>query len=167
MQVIWVNCIKFSVHRVLQLLDANHHKAYLRIQSMGSTKTSPSAGPNHGPMSCADDCSEAGQTPGLNQCTFLWGFDTHSLTNWYHNPDGTNTYYETLDWAVFLQPPVTSSLLVPHMLLSVLLKHLNYISSLNARAQVIFQQITVGKVMVLCPLILKLLDRRQEDKTMP
>jgi hypothetical protein len=65
----------------------------------------------------------------------------------------------------FLQPPVASSLLDPHILLNNLFSNtLSLCSSLNVRDQVSHPCRTTGKIIVLNTLIFKVLDSRREDK---
>jgi hypothetical protein len=60
----------------------------------------------------------------------------------------------------FLQPPITSSLFGPHILLSTL-----FSNTLNVRDQVSHQYKTTGKITVLYIIIFKFLDSRREDKS--
>jgi hypothetical protein len=65
----------------------------------------------------------------------------------------------------FLQPPVTSTLFGPDILLSTLFSNtLSLCSSLNVRHQVSHPYRTTGKTIILNILIFMLLDNRQEDK---
>jgi hypothetical protein len=65
----------------------------------------------------------------------------------------------------FLQPPVTSSLSGPNILLNTLFSNtLSLCSSLNVRDQVSHPYRRTGKIIVLCILIFTLLHSRREDK---
>jgi hypothetical protein len=66
----------------------------------------------------------------------------------------------------FLQPPVTSSLFGPNILLNTLFSDtLSLCSSLNVRRQVPHPYRTTGKIIVLHILIFTSLDSRREDKS--
>jgi hypothetical protein len=64
-----------------------------------------------------------------------------------------------------LQPPATSSLIGPNILLSTLFSNtINLFSSLSVRDQVQHPYKTKGKIMVLYILFFKILERRWDDK---
>ncbi|PNF16879.1 hypothetical protein B7P43_G06072, partial [Cryptotermes secundus] len=66
----------------------------------------------------------------------------------------------------FLQPPVTSSLFGPNILLNTLFSNtISLCSFLNARDQVSYPYRTTGKIIVLYILTFMLLDSRREDKS--
>jgi hypothetical protein len=75
------------------------------------------------------------------------------------------TTYETSHYAVYLQPPVKSSLFVPNILLSTLFSNtLNLCSSRNIRGKLSNPYRTTGKIIVLYILIFTFLDSRGEEK---
>ena len=65
----------------------------------------------------------------------------------------------------FLHSPTTTSLLCPNILLNTLLPNtLSLCSSLNVSDQVSHPYKTIGKIIFLYTLFLKILDRKLEDK---
>jgi hypothetical protein len=66
---------------------------------------------------------------------------------------------------IFFQPPVTSSLFGPNILLSTLFSNTpSLYSSLNVRDQVPHPYRTTGKITVLYIIIFTFLDKRGEDE---